>query len=376
MTECKLIKNTDDNTTEIEVIEIEGYKIGTYEVEYIERIKGLYGFVYVTTNLVNGKMYVGQRKIKYKNKNNSWKTYLGSGKLLKAAIKKHGKEKFRRKIIDIAFNQEELNSLEYYYTKVFNSVDNDQWYNLHYGGEVGYKMHYNLSEEGRKNQLKHHPWKGKHHTEETKEKMRKAAKLREENKKKNNYQVSEETRKKLSQAGKGRESKKKKKVNQYDMDGTYIKTWDCPIDAANELNIDLCTLRLAASGKYKSAGGFQWKYCDNVNDTKNIKPYQKAIRKDKGIRRSNKMPYVKKTKEEISAIRSKQNSIRINQYTADNLYVRTYDSAQQAHDLDGHNVGSIRQCCKHKMKTHHGFKWFDADDPNQPDKTKIILKEE
>ena len=46
-------------------------------------------FVYVTTNLINGKKYLG----KHNGKSNS---YLGSGKALKKAIKKYGKKKHYR----------------------------------------------------------------------------------------------------------------------------------------------------------------------------------------------------------------------------------------------------------------------------------------
>lgn len=43
-----------------------------------------YGFIYITTNLINGKKYIGQKK-GYND------TYLGSGKILKLAIKKYGR---------------------------------------------------------------------------------------------------------------------------------------------------------------------------------------------------------------------------------------------------------------------------------------------
>lgn len=326
----------------------------------------------MTTNLINEKMYVGQRKIKYKNKNNGWKTYLGSGTIFKKALKKYGKENFDRKIIDIAFNQDELNKLEYFYTKFFDSVNKENWYNLHYGGEVGEKTHYNLSEEGKKNQLLHHPWKGKHHSEETKKKMSEAAKKREQMKKENGYKISEETKEKLSKSNKGKINKNRKRVNQYNLDGKFIKTWEYSIDASNELKIDLASLRLAASGKYKSAGGFQWKYWNDDIECKDIEPYQKSQRKDKGVKRSNKPSVKRMNKDEISKFQREAHSIKINQYTINDEYIRTYDSATQAHILDGHNVGSIRQCCKYNMKTHHGYKWFNANDPEQPDKTKII----
>ena len=50
-------------------------------------------FVYVTTNNNNKKQYVGDHST-----NNLNDKYLGSGTLLTRAIKKYGKEKFKRKI--------------------------------------------------------------------------------------------------------------------------------------------------------------------------------------------------------------------------------------------------------------------------------------
>lgn len=51
------------------------------------------GIVYVTVNIINGKLYVGIH-------NGGNKYYLGSGRLLKQAIKKYGRENFSRLIID------------------------------------------------------------------------------------------------------------------------------------------------------------------------------------------------------------------------------------------------------------------------------------
>lgn len=45
-------------------------------------------YVYRTTNLVNGKTYIGQ----HKSKDVMNDLYLGSGKLLKMSIEKYGKE--------------------------------------------------------------------------------------------------------------------------------------------------------------------------------------------------------------------------------------------------------------------------------------------
>lgn len=54
----------------------------------------MYGFIYITTNHINGKQYIGQRKYDKKEK---WKNYLGSGIILTRAIEKYGKENFSKK---------------------------------------------------------------------------------------------------------------------------------------------------------------------------------------------------------------------------------------------------------------------------------------
>lgn len=52
--------------------------------------------IYMTTNLVNGKKYVGRC-----SKDLNWKAgYIGSGKLLKQAVLKYGLENFKREILE------------------------------------------------------------------------------------------------------------------------------------------------------------------------------------------------------------------------------------------------------------------------------------
>ena len=48
--------------------------------------------IYLTTNLINNKKYLGRDS-------QNRKTYLGSGKLLKLAILKYGVENFKKEII-------------------------------------------------------------------------------------------------------------------------------------------------------------------------------------------------------------------------------------------------------------------------------------
>lgn len=83
-------------------------------------------FVYITTNLVNNKKYLGLSSMKKKN----WETYLGSGKILTRAVQKYGKSNFRRDIIqyfderDDAIDEEKRLILEY------GCHLSTEWYNI------------------------------------------------------------------------------------------------------------------------------------------------------------------------------------------------------------------------------------------------------
>jgi hypothetical protein len=86
--------------------------------------------IYKITNLVNGKIYIGQH-----SKNN--KNYLGSGKILKQAIKKYGKENFNKDIIQNCNTKKELDRLEIFWINYFKGIDIDNMYNLSIGGNGG-----------------------------------------------------------------------------------------------------------------------------------------------------------------------------------------------------------------------------------------------
>lgn len=96
-----------------------------------------YGFIYITTNLINGRRYVRQKIFSDKKTHTkSWVNYLGSGTILKLAIAKDGEENFSREIVYISYNAEDLNKAEKQYTDFFNAKDSEDWYNLAGGGDV------------------------------------------------------------------------------------------------------------------------------------------------------------------------------------------------------------------------------------------------
>lgn len=87
------------------------------------------GYIYVTTNLLNGKKYVGRHcSIEFD------RSYYGSGIHLKRSINKYGIENFSCELIDTADTYEDLVLLEMKYIKQFNAVESPDWYNNSYGG--------------------------------------------------------------------------------------------------------------------------------------------------------------------------------------------------------------------------------------------------
>jgi hypothetical protein len=79
--------------------------------------------IYKTTNLINGKIYIGQD-----SKNNP--DYFGSGKYFKRALKKYGKENFIKEIIDTAETLDELSEKEIYWIDKLDSIKPGIGYNL------------------------------------------------------------------------------------------------------------------------------------------------------------------------------------------------------------------------------------------------------
>lgn len=141
----------------------------------------MYYTIYKTINLLNGKYYIGKHQTK--NVNDS---YYGSGVALEKAIKKYGKENFKKEILFIFNNEEEMNQKER--ELVNETIVNDRnSYNMGLGGEGGAMF------------------LGKHHSLKTRQKISNIVK--------NRPSMSDKIKNKISESNKNRifsdETKKK-----------------------------------------------------------------------------------------------------------------------------------------------------------------------
>jgi group I intron endonuclease len=169
--------------------------------------------IYKTTNLINGKIYVGQD-----SKNNP--KYLGSGIHLKRAIKKYGLTNFKKEILETCLNGDELNEKEIIWINKLDSTNVNIGYNISFGSQFGWHKGLKHKPESidkiRKSSIgrKHddstidklsgenNHFYGKKHSEETKQKISESNKGKEAWNK--GLPLSEETKQKISESNKGK----------------------------------------------------------------------------------------------------------------------------------------------------------------------------
>jgi group I intron endonuclease len=169
-------------------------------------------YIYLTTNLINGKRYIGSRD---KTLAKGYGVYLGSGVNLKLAIKKYGRENFKKEILEECSKEERYN-LETYYINKFNAKEDPNFYNL----------------EGARG-----TFSGYTHSEETKSKI-----------------YTPERNKKISEAN-------SKSILQYSKEGIFIREWKSAMEAWKcDPKFDYANITNCCKEKLKTSGGYIWKY--------------------------------------------------------------------------------------------------------------------
>jgi len=120
------------------------YEGAEYELPENTDHSDIYGFVYLITNLENGRKYIGKKffwrkkilpvtktrkRRKHTQVESDWKSYYGSSEELNSDIEKYGKDNFRREILHICKTKGECGYLEAKEQFVRDALLTDEYYN-------------------------------------------------------------------------------------------------------------------------------------------------------------------------------------------------------------------------------------------------------
>lgn len=218
------------------------------------------GYIYITTNEINDKLYIGKRQ---KPKFEKW--YKGSGKHLKLAFEKYGKDKFHTKVIEWCKTKEDLCNAEKKWISYYRK-NGQELYNISDGGDGGNlgrtwkqlpaeKVNEILEKNRQAHIGKNNPFYGKHHTEKTKEVLR-AKNSMKKNAPDNLIAYKEMQRAKLP------------KVVQIDKTtNNIIKVWDNWCDASKHVSPNnrcgYAHIGECCRNERKTAYGYRWQFAES-----------------------------------------------------------------------------------------------------------------
>lgn len=308
----------------------------------------MYGFIYITTNHINGKKYIGQKKY---DDNGRWKNYLGSGLNLSRAIKKYGKENFTREIIEECDSKELLNNREIYWIEYYNATQSKDFYNIAKGGNGGdtikgfsTKRLNKLKELHSQKLIEHH----KNRQEDFNSILTKDIVINNIIPRLKNNEFNTDIAKDLNVSpgtiddirhhktwkkytngivfddiSNRKRGRVPRQVVQYSLNGIKLETYCSAIEAGNKLNINPRTIMDVCSGNKKQYHGYIWRYDDESFEKYDITNHA-CVKVDK---------YSKK----------------------DGQYICTYDSINEANDSI--NSGDVRSVLNGQSKSAGGYFW-------------------
>ena len=200
----------------------------------------------------NGKVYIG---LTCQNPLSRWQSGYGykSQQLMFNAIKKYGWDNVRHEILIDGLTLSEAHKKEIEWISFHKSNNRAFGYNVSSGGESGTGCA--LSLEARKKIGAAH--RGKPLSAEHREKLR-IAKL---GKKRGKFSPEVVERMMAAHA-----EMPKKPINQYTLDGVFLKRWETILRINQELRIAQANIIAVCKGKRKTAGGFVWAYAGEEGD--------------------------------------------------------------------------------------------------------------
>lgn len=384
---------------------------------------GMYeGYIYCITNIINNKKYIGQTTRTIEKRMSQHFADSFNNKLypqaITLAIHKYGKENFKIEQIMkvIADTKEELiqnlNTEEIFCIQWYESLYSQHGYNIDYGGSKNNTL---------MKPVDVYDYNGNYLT--SFESCCAAANYYNITDVCVNYCCNGKTTRCLNPEVifrfKGDSFDKFKvfndtqKVYQFDLSGNLVNVYLNAFVAAKYVNGYISNIRFALSHNNSTAYGFYWSYTDKFD-------YDNSHKTNKRVSKYSLSGELLGTYDSLSKAAQSEghnpgasshlnkacageilhpiwdriwryegdsfdkypieqlnmyNKKLVNQYDLCGNFIKSYISAKEACRLNNiplSGSANITACCKGKRNKAYDSKWFYADDPNQPDKSKII----
>ena len=243
----------------------------------------------------NGKVYIGLTGRNPSKRWNAGHGYRHSNPHFWNAIQKYGWSNITHEILATGLTKEQASDMERFFIALYNSTDKRYGYNKTYGGEYG-------------------------------------------------AIPTEEIKLKFS----GKNHWAAKRIEQYSLNGDYIKTFECIADAARELNVNYSSISQCARHEHYKAHGYIWIYEDDVQ-----KEY-----------------WIKKDMQDYSHGENNPKARKIVQYDLNGKYINTYSCMTEAAEKTNSQISRITDCARGNRISSNGFIWLYEDDEDRDIKLK------
>lgn len=298
----------------------------------------MHHYVYEIINNINHKKYIGKRSCECNIENDK---YMGSGVIIRKAIKKYGLDNFTKQTIKTFSTEEEAFKYEKQLIEKLNAVNDSNYYNIKDGGlgnsrNDAIKLNKNLSSEKR---------------------IIRSKKLSILNSGKNNAMYGKT----------GKNNPTSKEIVMLSLDGDLIKIFNC-IREANDYFNNPKTYSLISKvckNKYGTAYKYLWLFKSDYNELINNNTFNDWVNNTKNDLKENRKIALINTQQSL-----KKPVYMLNQDTYE--IMRRFESATDAGLSMNIVITNITRNCKHKSITAGGYSWIYVEEYNKLTLSQIV----
>lgn len=294
-------------------------------------------YVYEIINNVNSKKYIGKRSCKYNIEDDK---YMGSGVIIRKAIKKYGLDNFTKKIIKIFSTEEEAFKYEKQLIEELNVINDSNYYNIKDGGlgnsrNDAIKLNKNLSPEKR---------------------IIKSKKLSISNSGSNNAMYGKI----------GKNNPTSKEIVMFSLDGNLIKIFNSIRETNDYFNLKSSnSISRVCIKKYGTAYNHLWLFKSNYDELINNNTFYDWVNNTKnGLKENRKIALINTQQS------SKKSVYMLNKDTYE--IIRMFESIKEAGLNMNIEPTHITRNCKHKSITAGGYSWIYVDEYEKLTPSQII----